>query len=318
MTITPIGWTSALQAIAVCVLRGGNQTALKFALTGFAPFWTAFLRQLLGVLSVGAWAKLRGADLVPAADERRPLAQLSMLFIVQVGILHLGADYTSPAYAVILINSNPIFANLISHFVLPEDRLSPLRLLGLAAAFAGVAAVSLGKPEIELAANPALGNSLILFSAILVAVRLVYTQRLLQRIEPVKAVFWQMALSLPWFAAASYSSGEAARPVPGWGAIAGVAYQGVVISGVSFMAWATLLKKHSPGSLSVLSFSVPIFGIAVSAWLLSEAITARLVLGLALVISGIAVATREGRKTIRRLGERAAGDDNDPPALLGE
>ena len=63
MTITPIGWTSALQAIAVCVLRGGNQTALKFALTGFAPFWTAFLRQLLGVLSVGAWAKLRGVDL---------------------------------------------------------------------------------------------------------------------------------------------------------------------------------------------------------------------------------------------------------------
>ena len=34
----PIGRKSALLALAVSVIRGGNQVALKFALVAFAPF----------------------------------------------------------------------------------------------------------------------------------------------------------------------------------------------------------------------------------------------------------------------------------------
>ena len=294
MKTQPIGWTSAIIALAVCFIRGGNQVALKFGLTGFAPLWTAFWRMFVGALAVWAWGRWRGVPLVPLPEERRSLLQLSTLFVVQIGLLHFGADYTSPAYAVVLINSNPVFANVIAHYVVAEDRLSPVRILGLVLAFAGVAAVALGKPEAAIAPNPVLGNLVILTCAILVAIRLIYTQRLVQTIEPTRAVLSQMVFSLPFFLGGALWMGP--KPEPNWQAVAGLLYQGIVISAVSFMAWATLLQRHSPGALSVFSFTVPVFGVMLSAWLFSEVITTRLVLGVLAVMGGIALATHAGRK----------------------
>jgi drug/metabolite transporter (DMT)-like permease len=220
------------------------------------------------------------------------------LFLVQISVLHVGADYTSPAYAVILINSNPIFANLIAHFVVPEDRLTGLRVLGLGFAFVGVVFVSLGRPDLAIAKDPVFGNFVVLVSAVLVAARLVYTQRLVQRIEPTKLVFWQMVLALPGFAAAFWFMPGQPRGDVTWHALVGVAYQGAVVSGLTFMAWAILLQRHSPGSLSVFSFTVPIFGVLLSAWLFEEVLTARLIFGVLAVTGGIAIATRAGRKAV--------------------
>ena len=212
--------------------------------------------------------------------------------------LHIGADYTSPAYAVILINSNPIFANRIAHFVVPEDRLSGLRVLGLACAFLGVMIVSMGRPDVAVARDAVTGNLAVLISALLVAARLVYTQQLVQRIEPTKLVFWQMVLALPGFAAAAWFADGGLRDGVSWQAVAGVVYQGIVVSGLTFMAWAILLQKHSPGSLSVFSFTVPIFGVLLSGWLFQEALTARLILGVLAVTGGIALATQAGRRAV--------------------
>jgi drug/metabolite transporter (DMT)-like permease len=188
----PIGWTAALAALAVTGSRGGNQVALKFGLTAFSPAGTAFGRMLVGMLTVGLWAWFRGVPLRPQRGEWRSLMQLSLLFVVQIGLLHIGADLTSPAYAVVLMNSNPVFANLMAHFVVAGDRLSPSRLLGLMLAFGAVAAVLLGRPNGVLASKPVLGNSIVLAAAVLVAVRTLYTQRLVQRIDATKTVFWQM------------------------------------------------------------------------------------------------------------------------------
>jgi drug/metabolite transporter (DMT)-like permease len=44
--------------------------------------------------------------------------------------------------------------------------------------------------------------------------------------------------------------------------------------------------------LSVFSFSIPIFGILLSAWLLSEQLTPRLFFGVAAVLTGIYLASR--------------------------
>ena len=313
MKTQPIGWTSAIIALAVCFVRGGNQVALKFGLTGFSPLWTAFLRMSVGALAVWGWGCWRGITLVPLPQERRSLLQLSALFVVQISLLHFGADYTSPAYAAVLINSNPIFANLIAHFVVAEDRLSPVRALGLVFAFAGVAAVSLGKPQATIAPDPTLGNFVVLASAVLVAIRLIYTQRLVQTIEPTRAVLSQMVFSLPCFLGGALWIGPS--PEPNWPAVAGLLYQGVVISAVSFMAWATLLQRHSPGSLSVFSFTVPVFGVMLSAWLFSEEVTARLVLGVLAVTGGIALATYAGRKVALA---HARGTDSEAAVTLRE
>jgi drug/metabolite transporter (DMT)-like permease len=284
----PLGWRSAAVAFGVCVARGGNQVALKMALTGFAPLWTAFGRMVVAALTVLALSRRERIALAPRPGEVRPLALLGLLFTLQIGILHWGADLTSPAYAVVLINTNPIFASLIAHFFVVEDRMTWRRAAGLAIAFGSVCLVFTGRPDPRLAAQPLLGNSLIVFSALLVGARTVYTQQVVQRIEPERAVFAQMAVSLPAFAAGALLWGsQAGRDPFQWQALAAIAYQGVIVGGVALVIWVHLLRRHPPAAVSVFSFATPVAGVFLSEWLFAEAPGPRLWAGLAGVLCGV-------------------------------
>jgi drug/metabolite transporter (DMT)-like permease len=292
VTLESIGWRSAGLAMAVALLRSGNQVSLKLALTALPPFQTAFARMAVSSAVVGAWGRLRAIPLMPLPQEWRPLLNLTLMLLVQIGLLHYGADLTSPAYAAVLVNSNPIWANFLAHFVVPEDRLSAARLAGLALAFSGICVVFLGRPDASLAPNPFAGNPLVLAAAVTAAVRTVYTQRLVQWIEPSRAVFWQTALSLPFFLAGGLLENSEGRQPLTWLPLAGVLYQGLAVGALALMLWAYLLRKHSPGALSVFSFAIPIFGILLSAWLLAERLTLHLLFGVAGVLSGIYLASR--------------------------
>lgn len=289
----PLDLPSALAAFAVGFARGGNQVAIKFTLFALAPFGSALARMAVSSLAVWAWSRARGLSLRTTEEERRPLLLLGLLFAVQISMLHWGADLTSPAYAVTIVNTNPIWANLIAPFFVPEDRLTPRRLLGLVIAFGGVSGVVLGQPQIAIAPNPLLGNLIILASASLVGARTVYIQRIVQKMSPEKAVLWQMGLSLPLFALGSvFFDDWASRGPIDWRVETAVAYQGVIVGGVALIAWVALLRRHTPGSVSVFSFVTPMAGVALSAWLFHEPLSPRLLLGLAAVLAGIALASR--------------------------
>ena len=295
MSATRIGADSALLAIGTAALWGGNVVALKLGLATFPPIWSAFWRMVVGVAVVGAWALSQGIALKPPAAERRFLLALGMLFTLQITLLNSGVDATSPAYAVVLLNAYPIFANVIGHFFVPEDRLSWIRVLGLALAFGGICIVFLGHPEQRLASNPILGNLLTTVSAFLLGTRIVYTQRLVQTIDPVRPVFWQMMFSLPFFLLGGlYIEGELLQPVH-WEAVLAVVYQGAVVAGLCFVVWTTLLRRVSPGTLSMFAFATPIFGVTLSALYFGEDVTPRLLMGVIAVTAGIVIVARQRR-----------------------
>jgi drug/metabolite transporter (DMT)-like permease len=289
----PLDLAGALGAFAVGFARGGNQVAIKFTLMALGPFASALARMAVSSLTVCLWSRARGLSLWPARHERKPLALLGLLFTVQIAMLHWGADLTSPAYAVTIVNTNPIWANLIAPFFVPQDRLTLRRAAGLAIAFAGVAGVVLGRPDLDIATDPVRGNLIILASASLVGARTVHIQRIVQKMPPEKAVLWQMGVSLPLFALGSYFLDDwSTRTAVDWRVTTAVLYQGLIVGGLALVAWVALLRRHTPGSVSVFSFVTPMAGVALSAWLFGEPVSARLMLGLAAVLAGIALASR--------------------------
>jgi drug/metabolite transporter (DMT)-like permease len=76
-------------------------------------------------------------------------------------------------------------------------------------------------------------------------------------------------------------------------AVAAIAYQGVVVAGICFIAWAELLKRHSAGTLSMFAFLVPVTGIALSSVFFGEPLRLTLLGGGILVLAGVYVVTRE-------------------------
>jgi drug/metabolite transporter (DMT)-like permease len=68
-----------------------------------------------------------------------------------------------------------------------------------------------------------------------------------------------------------------------------VAYQGVLATGFAFWAQITILRNMAAVSANLTLMAVPVVGVVSSALLVGEAITAPLVVGLALIISGVTV-----------------------------
>jgi drug/metabolite transporter (DMT)-like permease len=281
-----------MAALAISIVWGGNVVALKIGLETFAPFWSAFWRMATGVTVVALWGWSQGITLMPPKGEKRLLAALGVLFVVQISAMNHGVSWTSPAYAVVLLNAHPVFANFIGHFFVPEDRLSWARVIGLTLAFGGICVVFLGRPDAALGAKPILGNLVVTFSGFLLGARTVYTQRLVQTIDPVRPILWMMIFSLPVFLFLALTLEEPLLQPINTVAVSAVLFQGVVIAGLCFIVWTALLKTISPGTLSMFAFVTPIFGVLLSGLVYGEVITPRLIFGVVAVTVGIVIATR--------------------------
>lgn len=295
MNPQPLNAASAALALFVSVLWGGNLVALKYGLATFPPFWSAFWRMFAACIAVMIWTKLRGVRILPRPGEWGPFAALGAMFAAQISCLNIGANWTSAAYAVVLLNSHPVFTNLFAHFIDSEDKLTPRRMSGLVLAFSGIVYVALGKPDAALAPHPGWGNPLMIVSANLLAIRVIYTRRLVQAADPERPVIWQMLWSLPLFLSLAFALEPATLQPVAWVPVAAILYQGVLIAGFCFVVWTTLLRKHSAANLSMFGFSVPIFGVMLSAYVFGEAVRLHLLLGVVLVTLGILIVTRRAK-----------------------
>lgn len=286
-----MGWRSVALAILISAIWGGNLVSIKVSLASVPPLWSAFWRMLLGTATLGLWAHHAGAELWLRPGEGRYLFGLGVLFAAQIGLLNRAMQLTSPGYGEAILNSYAIFANVIGHFLAHEDRLDGRRVGGLLVSVAGVTLLAFGRPNQALAPDPLSGNLMLLASAVLLGFRQVYTRWLVQTIDPTRAVVWQLGWSIPLFlVAALWSEPLLAGPLTA-GPLAAIAYQGFIVAGFCFAAWASLLKKHSSGVVSMFAFLVPVAGITLSALVFGESITPRLVAGCLLVLAGVAVVT---------------------------
>lgn len=288
----PLTWKVGLFALLISFFWSGNIVSIKFGLATIPPFWSAFWRMAIGALAVSAWAWLLRKPFWLERGQLRDFLLLGAMFTAQIAIFNLAVFYTSPAYAVILLNTNPVMVNLLSHHFVRADRLSASRLLGLAIAFGGISYVMFGQPDAALAPNPMIGNPLMLVSSFLLALRIVYTQRMVRRVGAYRPVIWQMVLSLPGFLALALAFEEPLLQPLSYEPVLAILYQAIVVAGFCFVSWTSLLRIYSAGNLAMYTFSVPIFGIFLAAALFDEQITGRLLAGAVAVAAGIAIVTK--------------------------
>ena len=293
---------AAATALLLSAAWGLNIVGIKVALEAFPPIWNAFWRLLLGWPILWIWARTSGVRLRPQRGETKPLLILGAFFALQIIMLNTSIAWTSAAFASVLLNAAPIFINVIAHFSVPGDTLSRQRVFGLALAFAGVAAALLGHPDESLAPRPVAGNVLAAVTAAVIGGRMVYTQRLVQTIDSIRTVFWQVGFSLPVFLACAAATEPMMVGPLTLGPLLSWLYCSIVVVGVGFILWVRLLQTNSPGLLSVFVFPTPIFGVLFSAMVYAEQPAPELVLGVGGVALGILIVTLEKRKRLIAVG----------------
>ena len=273
------------------LLWGANPVAIKVGLADMPPLRLAWMRFVVGAVVVlgWAWATRRLRNVRVDAGEIRPLAVLGLIFTAQVATMNVGTALTSAADSAILLNLYAVHTVVLSHFMIPGDRLTLGRLAGVLVGYAGI--VVLFAPQAEAGSSTLLGNAMMFVSSLLLAERTVYMAREIHRLEPVTLLLSQFAVGCAFFVALS-AVFESAPTRWTWSLVAVLVFQGAVIAGFNFIANLWLLRHYRPGALAPFFLTQPIFGVLLANAVTGDPLTFELILASLAVAAGIGLTTR--------------------------
>jgi drug/metabolite transporter (DMT)-like permease len=178
---------------------------------------------------------------------------------------------------------------LLAHFLIPEERASAGRVIGVIAAFSGIVILFLGEWG-KWEGTQLLGDSVQVGSAFILGAEVVFLKYAVARIDPSRVVLWQMVIGATGFLAYSVGFEGLAGARPGMDSVAAVAYQGMVIGAFCFSVWMWLLRRHAASRVAIFGFVGPLVGVTLSALALGEPFTPALALSAACVAAGIVLA----------------------------
>ena len=124
--------------VLLCGCWGLNQVAIKVANAGISPGLQAGLRSIGGTVLVLLWARARGIRLEWRGGLLGYGLVAGLLFAAEFFLIYAGLDLTTATRGVLFLYTSPFVVALGAHFLLPGDRLTPAKLTGLLAAFAGL------------------------------------------------------------------------------------------------------------------------------------------------------------------------------------
>ncbi len=288
------------ELLSLAALWGGSFLFMRLGATEFGPVALAALRVAGASLLLAPLLALRGQT-AELHRHWRP--------IFVVGVINSALPFLCFAYALLSITAGlsaifnataPLFGAFIAWLWL-SDRLTKLRVAGLAIGFAGV--VGLAWSNVNGAASFKPGGSGWAVVACLAATAMYglaanYTKRRLARVAPLAvAAGSQMAAAL-CLALPALLWWPAVAPSPAaWAAMAMLAF---ACTGIAYLMYFRLIAHIGPANAIAVTYLVPLFAMLWGGWFLGEAVTAAMLGGGAVILIGTGLATGMVQWGVRR------------------
>ena len=293
------GWVLFL---AMSVIWGVPYLLIKVAVGEVSPVVLVFVRCVVGAALLLPWTIAAG-QLRPALRHWRALLLFTVLEMAGPWLLIAYAEQSlSSALTGLLVAGVPFVAALAGLLLGEEERLTPVRLVGMAIGVAGIA-VLLGLDVEGAQLLPLLAIGLVLVGY---ATGPLVVTRALPDVSGVAAssiaLFVTAVVYLPF--AAPRLDGLAEASVPAWLSLVAL---GVLCTALALALFFSLIREVGPQRALVITFVNPAVAVLLGVLLLDEPFTLGIALGLPLVLLGCVLATR--RSTGRPVAPQAEGVD---------
>lgn len=280
---TPQDW--ALLA-GTALMWGSSFVLIEEALEAFEPPLIAFLRILLGAITIALFPKARTKV---ARSDLPATALLGLIWMAVPFLLFpIAQQWIDSSLAGMLNGGVPIFATLIAVIV---SRRSPgaLQVTGIALGFLGVVVV--GLPYLGGSNATALGVVLVLLACICYGAAINVAVPLQRRYGALPvllrtqlfAMGFTLVPALISLPGSTFSAGSAASIIP----------LGALGTGLAFVTMTTLVGRVGPSRGSVTIYFVPVVAITLGAIIRSESIEVISLIGTAMVLLGAFLASRQ-------------------------
>lgn len=276
---------------------GSSFLWIKIAVQEVGPFTLVAFRLLFGALGLLA--------VVLTRRPRLPANRQLWLAMVVLGVTNTavpfvliswGEQFIDSGVASILNATVPLFTMLIAHFFLHDERITRMRAFGLVVGFAGILVLFGREPGAQGAGSSRLLGELAgLAAAVSYAGSSVFARRVLRNVSPLLQATVTVAVAdgLVWLAVPLVESPFRAPSTPlTWFALA---WLGLLGSCLAYVLYYFLIQNVGSTRTTMVTYLLPVIGVALGVVFLGEQLSARLALGTALVIAGIWVVTTNWR-----------------------
>jgi drug/metabolite transporter (DMT)-like permease len=273
--------------LALAALWGGSFLFIRVAVASFGPLPLVACRLALGAALLWAFGRLAGWRL-EVRKHLRPLLVLGAIngalpfTLISAAELQLTASF-----AAVLNATAPLFAAAFGVVWLAE-RLTRWRVVGLLAGVVGVV-VMVGWSPLPLTGPTLLGVLAMLAGSASYAASGVYIRRRLAGVPTPTLAFGQQLGALAWVALPALVWPPAT--VPPRLAIGAVVALGVLSTAVAYLLYFRLIARVGPTRTSTVTYLLPAFGVLWGALLLDEPISPGMVVGFAIVLVSVALAS---------------------------
>jgi drug/metabolite transporter (DMT)-like permease len=279
------------------VLLGLNQALVKLVNAGFSPVFQAGLRSACAFIPVLLYALWVRRKLPVTEGTLLPGFLIGILFSGEFCLLFLALDYTSVARVSLFFYTMPLWVAMGAHFVIPGERLTAPKSVGLLIAISGITISLLGgggESGGETGYDRAgwLGDGLALAASLCWAgIALLTRTTRLNENPPETNLLYQLAVSAALILPLALLFDEPIRE-PTATIYAIFAFQVIVIVAIGFVVWFWILSVYPVSNMASFSLLAPVFGIFFGWWIFGDALTGSFLIGLMMVGVGLVLVNR--------------------------
>jgi drug/metabolite transporter (DMT)-like permease len=285
---------SALPLLGLSLIWGLAFVAIRRAVFELTPVNLTLLRFFIASGILVLLALFLGRP--KARFDPRDFPRLALVAFANVPGYHLALNYAetlvSSGLAGLLISLAPVSSVVLSAIFL-QERVGRRLVLAVVFALAGATTLSLGDSDLSFLSL--LGPLLVAFAAIMTAVFSVAGKPLVTKYGAFATTTWASALgtalTLPLLSP-EFAVDLVALSAVGWGAVLYLAIPSTV---VGYTVYYRLIESKAVSTLSVQLYLIPIVSVLGGILLLNEQITTFTVVGGALLLTAVALATRAKR-----------------------
>ena len=284
----------------LCLIWGTTWFAISVGLKGVPPFTGVAMRFSIASAILLGICFARGVRL---GTSRREVAlwfvNAVLAFSGSYGIVYWSEQWVPSGLTSVLFASYPLFVAVMAHFFIPGERIGFVEGGGILVAFAGVAVIfsedlsALGGSQVATAAG------VLLLAPMVSAIASVCVKRWGAGVHHLSLTAVPMGLTGGIMGTVAWMT-ERGRPIT-WNAasVGALLYLAVMGSAVTFSLYYWLLSHLPVKRMALIAYIIPIVAVFIG-WLVEEPLTARMMIGSALVIGAVAVATQHHQLSRRR------------------
>ncbi|MES9901679.1 MAG: DMT family transporter [Sedimenticola sp.] len=297
---TSMGTREWVMLIALSAIWGGSYFFVGVAVAELPPLTLVALR--VGLAAIALWSIALVLGLRPPKSAKVWAAFLGMGLlnnVIPFVLIVWGQTQIASGLASILNAATPLFTVVVAGVLLPDERVTPLKLAGVAVGFVGVV-MMIGVPAMGNG-DSTLAQAAVIAAALSYAFAGVYGRRFkTMAVSPIVTAAGQVTASALVMAPIALTVDgplDIAGPSLGtWSAIIGLA---VLSTAIAYVLYFKILESAGATNLLLVTLLIPVSAILLGSLFLSETLEVIHFVGMVLIALGLSAI--DGRLWQRRV-----------------